>query len=273
MRDAAGFPPAVDQHGMTDADLASFAERLDTAALNAGATPQITLSHPRFCVDEAYAVQRLLVARRGERGEGRAGYKMGLTSRAKMQQVGVTEVIWGRLTHGMRLTEGGSLSRARYVHPRAEPEIAFVMRRRLSGEVTAAEALAAVEAVAPGVEIIDSRYENFKFTLPDVVADNASSSGFFLGAWARPDTDIGNLGIAVEANGRAVEIGSSAAILGHPLRALVAAARLVGRAGEALEPGDIVLAGAATAAHALLPGMYVEARFQSLGRVAFSVEA
>jgi 2-oxo-3-hexenedioate decarboxylase len=256
---------------MTDADLAVLAERLDDAARGARATQQITLSHPRFSVDEAYAVQRLLIARRTERGEARAGYKLGLTSRAKMQQVGVTEVIWGRLTGGMRLEEGGTLASSRYVHPRAEPEIAFIMAKPLSGEVTAAEALAAVEAVAPGIEIIDSRYENFKFALPDVVADNASSSGFYLGAWARPDTDIGNLGIVLEANGRAVEIGSSAAILGHPLRALVAAARLIGKAGESLQPGDIVLAGAATAAHALSPGKYIEARFQTLGRVAFSV--
>ncbi len=246
--------------------------RLDDAAVNALPVGQITLSQPQFSVGEAYEVQRLLVARRLQRGDRRAGYKMGLTSRAKMQQVGVSEVIWGRLTDGMRLEEGASLSRGRYVHPRAEPEIAFIMRKRLAGDVTAAEALAAVEAIAPGIEIIDSRYENFKFALPDVVADNASSSGFYLGAWARPDTDIGNLGIVLEANGRPVEIGSSAAILGHPLRALVAAARLVGQAGEVLEPGDIVLAGAATAAHAVTPGEYIEARFQSLGRVAFSVE-
>jgi 2-oxo-3-hexenedioate decarboxylase len=257
---------------MTSAGLEDIALRLDDAAVNVRPTGQITLSQPQFSVGEAYEVQRRLVARRLQRGDRRAGYKMGLTSRAKMQQVGVSEVIWGRLTDGMRLEEGASLSRGRYVHPRAEPEIAFIMRKRLAGNVTAAEALAAVEAVAPGIEIIDSRYENFKFALPDVVADNASSSGFYVGAWARADTAMGNLGIVLEANGRPVEIGSSAAILGHPLRALVAAARLVGLAGEALEPGDIVLAGAATAAHAVSPGEYIEARFQSLGRVAFSVE-
>jgi 2-oxo-3-hexenedioate decarboxylase len=196
---------------------------------------------------------------------------MGLTSRAKMQQVGVSEVIWGRLTDAMRLEEGGVLSRGRYVHPRVEPEIAYIIGKPLAGEASAAEALAAVEAVAPAMEIIDSRYQNFKFSLPDVIADNSSSSGFYVGAWARPDTDVANLGIIVEVNGRAVQIGSSAAILGNPIRSLVSAARLVGRAGECLLPGDIVLAGGATAAHALTPGEHVRTVFQRLGAVSFSV--
>ena len=95
---------------------------------------------------------------------------MGLTSRAKMQQMGVSEVIWGRLTDAMRLEEGGEMSHARYTHPRVEPEIAYIMRKPLSGNVSLAEALDAVEAVAPAMEIIDSRYRNFKFALADVIA-------------------------------------------------------------------------------------------------------
>ena len=85
----------------------------------------------------------------------------------------------------MRLTEGGDFVRSRYVHPRVEPEIAYIIGKPLSGDVSAVEALAAVEAIAPAVEIIDSRFRNFKFTLPDVVADNSSSSGFFLGLGRR----------------------------------------------------------------------------------------
>lgn len=253
--------------------LTELARIVDEAARTATAIPQLTETLPDLSVEDAYAVQALSIARRRSRGERRAGVKMGLTSRAKMQQVGVSEVIWGRLTDAMRVEEGGDLARARYVHPRAEPEIAFIMRRALEGRVTAAEALAAVEAVAPAIEIIDSRYRDFRFTLPDVVADNSSSSGFLVGGWHRADTDVGNLGLLIEVDGEAVQIGSSAAILGHPLRALVAAARLVAQAGERLEPGDIVLAGGATAAHPLGAGQYVRAEFEAIGSVSFTVVA
>ncbi len=250
--------------------LAEFARILDDAARTATAVPQLTEEHPNLTVEDAYAIQALSMGRRYDRGERRVGVKMGLTSRAKMQQVGVSEAVWGRLTSAMRLTEGGDLIRARYVHPRAEPEIAYIIGKPLSGDVSPAEALAAVAAVAPAVEIIDSRFRNFKFTLPDVVADNASSSGFILGAWAKPDADVSNTGIVMEVDGRPVQIGSSAAILGNPIRSLVAAARAVAQAGEALEPGDIVLAGGATAAHPLTPGEHVRTWFQDLGSVSFS---
>ena len=253
--------------------LAGLAQIVDEAARTATAIPQLTDALPHLTVDDAYAIQAMSIARRHARGERRAGYKMGLTSRAKMLQVGVSEVVWGRLTDAMRLPEGGDLHRARYVHPRVEPEIAYILAKPLSGEVTAAEALAAVEAVAPALEIIDSRYRDFKFALPDVIADNSSSSGFYVGSWAKRDTDVANLGIVMEVNGRPVQIGSSAAILGNPIRSLVAAARLVGRTGERLEPGDIVLAGGATAAHPLTPGDHVRTAFQGLGTVSFHVVA
>jgi 2-oxo-3-hexenedioate decarboxylase len=250
--------------------LAEYARILDEAARTATAVPQLTEDHPGLTVEDAYAIQALAIGRRYDRGERRVGVKMGLTSRAKMQQVGVSEVVWGRLTDAMRLTEGGDLHRARYVHPRVEPEIAYIIGKPLSGDVSPAEALAAVEAVAPAMEIIDSRFRNFKFTLPDVVADNSSSSGFLLGAWAKPDADVSNTGIVMEVDGRPVQIGSSAAILGNPVRSLVAAALAVAKAGEQLQPGDIVLAGGATAAHPLTPGEYIRTWFQGLGSVSFS---
>lgn len=255
---------------MSRQTLNTLAETVDEAARTATAIPQLTDTTPDLTVEEAYAIQALSLARRAARNEKRIGVKMGLTSRAKMAQVGVDEVIWGRLTDAMRLEDGGSLSRARYVHPRAEPEIAFLMKKPLAGEVSLVEALAAVEAIAPAIEIIDSRYQNFKFTLPDVVADNSSSSGLVIGPWAAADTPFDNLGIILEADGRAVQVGSTAAILGHPLRSLVSAARLVARAGECLNPGDIVLAGGATAAHPLTPGMHIRAVFESLGSVHIS---
>ncbi|MGO9942851.1 MAG: 2-keto-4-pentenoate hydratase [Rhodoblastus sp.] len=250
-------------------NLAKCAEIVDEAARTAAAIPQFTESAP-LDVEEAYAIQALSMERRFARGERLIGVKMGLTSRAKMIQVGVDEVIWGRLTDAMRLEEGGSLSKARYVHPRIEPELAFLMKRELSGEVSAAEALSAVEAIAPAMEVIDSRYRDFKFALPDVIADNSSSSGFVVGNWARPDQDFSNLGIVVEVDGRPVQIGSTAAILGHPIRSLVAAARATAGIGG-LKPGWIVLAGGATAAHPLKLGQNVRTTIQNLGPVSISV--
>jgi 2-oxo-3-hexenedioate decarboxylase len=251
-------------------DLAKIAEIVDEAARTATAIPQFTET-TSLDVADAYAVQTLALERRRIRGERLIGVKMGLTSRAKMAQVGVSEVIWGRLTDAMRLRDGGTLSRSRYVHPRIEPELAFLLKAPLSGDVSAVEAMAAVEAIAPALEIIDSRYRNFKFALPDVIADNSSSSGFVVGSWARPDQDFSNLGLIMEVDGRPVEVGSTAALLGDPVRSLVAAARLAGPVLGELRSGWIILAGGATAAHPLSIGQQVRMVMQNLGSVSIRV--
>ena len=252
-------------------DLDAIAERLDDAARHARATAQ--LDEP-LTLKDAYKVQAASLSRRYARGERRVGIKMGFTSRAKMAQMGIDEMIWGRLTDAMMIEDGGEISISDYVHPRVEPEVAFVLKAGLPGLVTAPAALAAVEAIAPALEVIDSRYENFKFSLTDVVADNSSSSGFVLGQWHDPGTtDLSNLGMILELDGRAEQFGSSAAILGHPVRSLVAAARMADDAGEPLQAGDIILAGGMTAAVALAPDQHVRLEVQSLGRVEFQVKA
>ena len=250
--------------------LADLAERSDEAARTATAIAQFT-DTIELAVADAYAVQALSVGRRLLRGEKMAGVKMGLTSRAKMVQVGVDEVIWGRLTDAMRVADGGTVQRSRYVHPRVEPEVAFLMGAPLAGRVSGAEAMAAVAAVAPAAEIIDSRFQNFKFALADVIADNSSSSGFVVGGWNDPRTSIDNLAMVLECNGRPVEIGSSAAILGDPVRSLVEASRMVAEAGLTLQPGWIVLAGGATAAHPLTVGDSIRVAVEDLGAVQFHV--
>jgi len=251
-------------------DIFSAAEVVDEAAWHAREIAQFTESGA-LSVADAYAIQAQSVARRLARGEKLVGVKMGLTSRAKMAQVGVNEVIWGRLTDAMRLEEGATMSRARYVHPRIEPELAFLLKKPIEAEMTAPEALACVEAIAPAMEVIDSRYRNFKFALADVIADNSSSSGFVIGSWSSPKTDFSNLGLVMEVNGRAVEIGSTAAILGDPIRSLVAAARSTAPALGGLKAGWIVLAGGATAAHSLKVGESVRTTIQRLGSVAVKV--
>ena len=248
-------------------DLAAIAATLDQAACRAEAVPQIATP---IGLDEAYAVQDMALRLRLARGERMVGMKMGFTSRAKMAQMGIDEMIFGRLTSTMQVEEGAATPRARYVHPRVEPEIAFLLKRRLCGNVSHLEAVAAVEAIAPAVEIIDSRYKDFRFSLSDVVADNSSSSGFVIGAAHSPDLDIANLGMAFWVDGALREIGSSAAILGNPWRSLIAAARFAERYGFELHPGDIVLAGGATAAVAATEGSTVRLETQNLAPVAFS---
>ena len=250
------------------ADIERLARHLDDAALNATEIAQ--LAEP-ITLDEAYAIQKSSIARRLSRGEVQVGIKMGFTSRAKMVQMGVHDMIWGRLTDGMIVEDGGSTSMRRYVHPRIEPEVAFLLKRRLVGTVTPLQALAAVEAIGPAVEIIDSRYKAFKFSLTDVVAVNSSSSGFVVGSWNKPDTDCSNLGIVVSFNGVQVLVGSTAAILGNPVRSLVAAARFAALADEPLLPGWVVMAGGASHAEALLPGIWVDCEVHQLGRCGFSV--
>ena len=251
-------------------DIARFAEVVDQAARSANAIPQFTETAP-LSVADAYAIQQLSIERRLMRGESLVGVKMGLTSRAKMAQVHVDEVVWGRLTDAMRLEEGASLSQRRFIHPRIEPELAFLLKAPLTGVVMAAEAMAAVEAIAPAMEVIDSRYQNFKFALPDVIADNSSSAGFVVGDWAQPNQHFSNLGLVMEVDGWPVEIGSTAAILGNPVRSLVAAARLAGTALGRLESGWIVLAGGATAAHSLKVGERIRLSMQNLGSVSIRV--
>lgn len=253
-------------------NIAELATLLDDAALNA---TEVTQFDPegRLSLDEAYRIQAESIRRRLERGERRVGVKMGFTSRAKMVQMGLSDVIWGRLTDAMQIEEGTAINLSRFVHARCEPELAFILKRPLEGNVTGPEALAAVEAIAPAIEIIDSRYKNFKFSLPEVIADNASSSGFLIGAWCDPKIDFSNLGLIVCIDGRVVQVGSTAALLGHPLRSLVAAARLSAAAGEPLQAGWVVMAGGATPAEWIKPGQYISVDMEQLGRVGFHAAA
>lgn len=245
-----------------------LAERLDTAQLTATAVAQ--LAEP-VALDRAYDIQAASMARRYARGERRIGIKMGFTSRAKMVQMGIDEMIWGRLTDAMLLEDAGMLALERFVHPRVEPEISFLLGRPLAGRVTPLSALAAVEGIAPALEIIDSRYEDFRFSLTDVVADNSSSSALVVGPWSSPAIDFSNLGMVLEIDGVAKQIGSTGAILGHPIRSLVAAARMAEAAGEPLQAGDIVMAGGATAAEALSAGQHVRLEAERIGRTEFIV--
>ena len=225
-----------------------LARTLDDARRAGRAVEPLSAAGP-LGLEDAYAVQdeglRL-------RGEAAAGWKMGLTSKAKMAQMGVSVPIMGVLTEPMRVACGGTLSRAGLIHPRVEPEVAFLLGRDLRGRVSQEEALAACSGVCAALEVIDSRYKDFKFTLADVVADNCSSSAFVLGPAVDPrGLELGGLAMALELGGKVAQSGSSGDIYGHPAASLAELAAMLDKRGRGLPAGCIVLAGAATAAVAL----------------------
>lgn len=250
-------------------NIADAARRVDDAARNAVAIGQMSLTQP-FSVSEAYEIQRASIERRRERGEKAIGIKLGFTSRAKMIQMGVDSLIWGWLTDSMLEEDGAPVDLKRFIHPRVEPEVCFVTRREIDRPLTALEAESYLEAVAPAMEIIDSRYEAFRFTLEDVIADNCSSSGLVIGAWSKRFEGLRNAGVLMRFDGRGVQLGSTGAILGNPQRSVVQASRLATRAEIALPAGTLIMAGAATAAQALKAGLHVQCEVAGIGQTEFT---
>jgi 2-oxo-3-hexenedioate decarboxylase len=235
----------------------------------AGREP-LTVEWPGLDLATAYSVQDETMRRRLARGERLVGVKLGLTSRVKQQRMNVTSPLTAWLTDAMALPTGAAVPQDRLIHPRAEPEIVFWMRDRLAGPgVTVAAALAAVGAVHAGVEVIDSRYHDFRFTLPDVVADNASSGCFVTGPVGVPPTalDLGLEACLLELDGQVVDSATGAAVQGHPAQALALAANELGRRGLAIEPGWIVLTGGMTDAIGVPRGATLAAHFTHLGSI------
>ncbi|MDN7178726.1 fumarylacetoacetate hydrolase family protein [Caballeronia sp. SEWSISQ10-4 2] len=247
-----------------------FAQMLDEATGNASAIAPLAAT-VSLTVEDAYAIQTASIARRHARGDTREGVKATLTSRAAMRHAGSPEIIFGWLTEAMRVAEDGDLSLSRYLRPQVQPSVAYIMGQPLKGGASAAEASAAIAAIAPALEIVDSRYDTAEYSLRDMIADNACAAGFILGGFCQSSTNIENLGVLLDINGRTVQIGSTGAILGNPVRALLATVRVLERTGASLQPGDIVLISGATPAHPLMPGDYVCATTEALGRVAFHV--
>lgn len=250
---------------MTNQEIAKI---LDHAAKNAKAVPQMAVAN-NITLANAYVIQRQSIALREQRGEKITGYKMGFTSKAKMEQMGVHDLIWGILTDTMAIEENETVYLERWIHPRAEPEIAFRVSKDIDKQISLEELPKYVDAMASAIEIIDSRYENFKFSLEDVVADNCSSTGYVIGAWQNLHAEIKNLKMDLLINQEVVESASSAAILENPLQSVVELSRLASEAGITLKKGQIILAGAATAARLIEKNKTIAVRIENLGEINF----
>lgn len=251
-------------------DIVRLCERVEGAQTRAYAIPKLTDEYPNMTIADGYAVQSALRQRFLAQGHKLIGWKAGLTSKAKMKQMGVDVPSIGFLTDKMARPENSAISVGDLVHPRVECEVAFVMKDALHGpNCTRADVLAATDYVLPAVEIIDSRFSGFKFDLASVVADNGSSARFVGGGRPRyaEDLDLRTLGAVLEKNGEIVAIGASAAVMGHPAEAIAMLVNILAELGEHLPAGSFVMSGGITEAIAVKAGDSVIARFQDLGSV------
>jgi 2-oxo-3-hexenedioate decarboxylase len=247
-------------------DARAMADALIAARRDRTPIPPFTRNNPFLHVETAYKTQALVVEDRLEAGECIIGAKLGLTSKVKRNALGIHEPVYGRLTSGMVVASGESLSLDDLIHPRAEPEIALLVGRTIHAPTTAAHVLAATEAAFAAVEVVDSRY-SASFRLADSVADNAGAARVVVGnRGRRPDelVDLSVLGCVFRCRG-AMDTAAGGAVMGDPARAVVWLVEALGARGESLEAGSIVLTGGLTASVALQPQGVVTAEFDGLG--------
>lgn len=252
------------------ADLDAIAAEL-LAAYEAGpAVAPLTGRFDGLTLDDAYAVQLLQVRRRVADGAAVIGYKVGLTSAAMQQQMGVYEPDFGHLLSGMLYAADAPVPVAGFRQPRAEPEIALVLAGELRGpHVSVADVMTATGYVLPAIEIIDSRIADWQIALVDTVADNASSGGLVLGQSPVPPggRDLSLAGCVFRRNGRIVGTGAGAAVLGSPWHAAAWLASTLTARGVVLAPGSIILTGSITAAVPVAAGDAVSVTVDGLGSV------
>ncbi|WP_243290924.1 fumarylacetoacetate hydrolase family protein [Bacillus sp. FJAT-47783] len=245
------------------------AEQLYEAEKQAEEVGKMTDRFPQLQVVTAYEIQRKLIKIKEEREQTRrSGYKLGLTSRAKQEMMGVHEPTYGVLLENMQLFEGEQVSVAPFIHAKIEPEIAFVFDKEVKGpSITTAAILDATAYIAPAMEVIDSRYRDFHFTLADVIADNSSSSRFILSEnLHRPDeVDLRLMGMVFKKNGEIESTSAGASVMGHPARAVAWLAKQLIETGQSIQPGDIVLSGALAKAVTIAPGDHFSVHFDGIG--------
>ena len=233
---------------MDAATIESLGDALFDALRQRRTLAPLTSRHADITVDDAYRISLRFLARRQAAGERVIGKKIGVTSKPVQDMLGVFQPDFGFLTDAMQYADGAtvSLSQSSLIQPRAEGEIAFMLKTDLQGPgVTRDDVLAATAWVAPCFEIVDSRIRDWKIKIGDTVADNASCGVFVLGdrAVSPMDVDLTTCGMVLEKNGEIVATGAGAAALGHPANAVAWLANTLGRLGMGLKAGEVVLSG------------------------------
>ncbi len=255
-------------------NLSIWAQSLTEARKQAHSRSQLSrevqISRP-----EAYRIQEIGIEHRIQQGEKVLGYKMGLTSEAKRKQMNLDSPLYGVLTDRMKIENQGNFHLRGTIHPKIEPEVAFLIAKDLRGKLTRDEVLNSCEAVCACLEILDSRYDQFKyFSMEDVIADNSSSSHFVHGPWLKDFShlDLTNLKMKMKVNGTVAQEGISKDISGDPVMSVIQLCELLAERDRHLPAGSIVLAGAATAAVTLEEGQQVELEVESLPPVIVHVK-
>ncbi|BAX94636.1 2-keto-4-pentenoate hydratase [Mycobacterium shigaense] len=235
----------------------------------------LTSAHPDIDVVDAYEIQLINIRQRVAEGARVLGHKVGLSSKAMQQMMGVDEPDYGHLLDEMQVFEDVPVQTKRYLYPRVEVEVGFILAEDLPGSgCTEDDVLAATEALVPSIELIDTRITDWKIALCDTIADNASSAGFVLGeARVSPaDVDVKAIDAVLTRNGEVIAEGRSDAVLGNPVTAVAWLARKVESFGVRLRKGDVVLPGSCTRAIDARPGDEFVAEFAGLGSVRLSFE-
>jgi 2-keto-4-pentenoate hydratase len=230
----------------------------------------LTTTYDDLGLEDAYAIQLLQIDELVARGRSVKGHKVGLTSAAMQRLLGVDQPDFGHLLDDFFYLEHEPIPMGRFLQPRIEPEVAFVLKRALRGPgVTAPEAIAAVDFVLPALEIVDSRIEDWKIGLFDTIADNASSGALVLGSTPTGlrEIDLRLTGGVMTRNGAVAGTGAGGAVLGSPLTSLVWLANTVGARGVTLEAGHVVLPGSICAMSPVAAGDTFTATFGGLGSV------
>lgn len=232
--------------------------------------PPIIERFPEATIEDAYEIQRFTVLEWQRRGRVVKGHKVGLASAAMQRQAGVNQPDYGHLTGNMFHLEHLPIPAGTFIQPRIEPEVAFVLGSPLKGPgVTVADVVRAVDFVLPSLEVVDSRIRDWRISIVDTIADNASSGGVILGSRSARvhDLDLRMMGCTLHVNGELVETGGGGAVLGSPLNSVAWLANTVGPLGVTLEPGHVILPGSMTRSVGVRPGDTVVATMSGLGTV------
>jgi 2-keto-4-pentenoate hydratase len=266
--------------GLTDAQRVEAAEVLRVAEETQTAVPPLVQTFPAIDVVDAYEIQLLNIRRRLDAGVTVNGHKVGLSSKAMQEMMGVDEPDYGHLLSDMELPQNVNgtdrpVPAQLYCYPRVEVEVGFILGADLPGEgCTEQDVVDATEAVAPAIELIDSRIADWDIRIGDTIADNASSAGYVIGPdRVKPtDIDLKTIEARLIRNGDQVAEGRSDAVLGDPLIAVAWLARKVAQFGVRLEAGNVILPGSVHRAVDVRPGDDFEAVFDGLGSVRLSFE-
>jgi len=235
----------------------------------------LTAAHPDIDVVDAYEIQLINIRARLDDGARVIGHKVGLSSEAMQKMMGVDEPDYGHLLADMEVFEDIPVDTSKFLFPRVEVEVGFILADDLPGAgCTEDDVLAATAAYVPSIELIDTRIRDWKIALCDTIADNASSAGWVLGPQrvSPKDIDIKTIDAVLTRNGEVVAEGRSDAVLGNPVTAVAWLARKVDSFGVRLKAGDIVLPGSCTRAIDARPGDKFVADFAGLGSVRLSFE-